>query len=79
MNRRRVPYHTRLKSNFDRLLYIVFFITQVHRVRFVSVNKEASRVRPSKKKILVEKNFGKKMLRKKNSKKILKKKFWKKF
>ena len=41
MKRRRVPYHTRLKSSFDRLLYIIFFITQIHRVRFVSVNGEA--------------------------------------
>ena len=29
INRRTVPYHTRLKSNFDRLLYIIFFITQI--------------------------------------------------
>ena len=62
MNRRRVPYHTRLKSNFDRLLSIIFFITQIHRVRFVTVNGEASRVKPSKKKILNKswkKNVGK--------------------
>ena len=35
--------HTRLKSNFDRLL-IIFFITQIHRVRTVSLNGEASSV-----------------------------------
>ena len=69
MNRRGVPYHTRLKSNFDRLLYIIFFITEIHRVRFVSVNEETTRVKPSSKKISKKswkKNFGKKMLRKKN-------------
>ena len=61
MNRRKVPYHTRLKSNFDRLMYIIFFITQIHRVRFVSVNEETARVRPSKTKKIekkLEKNFG---------------------
>ena len=36
-------HHTRRKFNFDRLLYIVFFMTQIHRVRFISVNREASR------------------------------------
>ena len=46
MNRRRIPYHTRLKSNFNRLLQIIFFITQIHRLRFVSVNGEASREKP---------------------------------
>ena len=50
-----LTHHTRRKSNFDRLLYIIFFITQIHRVRFVSVNGEASRVKPSKKKILEQK------------------------
>ena len=72
INRRRVPYHTRLKSNFDRLLYIIFFITQIHTVRLVSINGEASRVRPSNKKI-----FGKKILGK-NFKKKFEKKFKKK-
>ena len=64
-------YETRLKSNFDRLL-IIFFITQIHRVRFVSLNGEASRVKPSKK------NFEKKILEKKLEKKVLGKKCWKK-
>ena len=50
INRRRVPYHTRLKSNFDRLLYIIFFITQINTVCLVSINGEVSRVRLSKKK-----------------------------
>ena len=72
INRRRVPYHTRLKSNFDRLLYIIFFITQIHTVCLVSIDGEASRVRPTKKK------FWKKV-RKKCLEKILKKKFGKKF
>ena len=54
----------RLKSTFDRSLYIIFFITQIHTVRFVSVNGEASRVKPSKK------SFGRKL-----EKNILKKKF----
>ena len=62
INRRSVPYHTRLKSNFDRLLYIIFFITQIHTVCFVSMNGKAKRVKPSKKKL---------------SKKGLPKKFWK--
>ena len=35
-------HHTRRKFNFDRLLYIIFFMTQIHRVRFASVNGEAS-------------------------------------
>ena len=64
INRRRVPYHTRLKSNFDRLLYIIFFITPIHNVRFFSVNGEASRVKTSKKKFWekVGKKFWKKIL-----------------
>ena len=80
--------HTRLKSNFDRLL-IIFFITQIHRVRFVSVNGEASRVKASKKKFwkkvgkkIWEKNLGKQILRTKFLEKNWKKKFgkqiWKK-
>ena len=64
--------HTRLKFNFYRLL-IIFLITQIHRVRFVSVNGEASRVKRSKKKF--SKKLGKKILRKKCGKK----KFWEKF
>ena len=35
-------HHTRRKFNFDRLLYIIFFTTQIHRVRFFAVNGEAS-------------------------------------
>ena len=81
INRRRVPYDTRLKSNFDRLLYIIFFITHIHTVCLVSINGEASRVRPSKKK-----NFGKKIWKKKLKKNfetkilgnIFENKFWKK-
>ena len=46
-----------------RLPYITFFITQIHRVRFVPVNGVASRVKPSKK------NF------EKSWRKILRKKF----
>ena len=53
-------------------LYIIFFITQIHRVRFVSVNGRASRVKPSKNKFwkwvrkkFVEKKFGKKNVEKK--------------
>ena len=38
-----LTHHTRRKFNFDRLLYIIFFMTQIHRVRFVCVNGEASR------------------------------------
>ena len=74
MNRKRVPYHTRLKSNFDRLLYIIFFITQIHAVRFVSVKGETSRVKPSKTRFekKLEKNFWKKKI----EKKILGTKFW---
>ena len=58
----------------------IFFITQIHRVRFVSVNEEASRVKPSKKKFEKswKKNFEKKMLKKSFEKKILEKKFSKK-
>ena len=67
-----------LKSNFDRLL-IIFFIRQIHRVRFVFVNGEASRVKPSKKKKISrwKKNFEKKILGKKFEKKICEKKCWK--
>ena len=74
-----VSYHTRLKSNFDRLLYIIFFITQIHRVRFDSVNGRASRVKPSKNKFWkkVGKKFWKKMLEKKIWKKMLEKSFYK--
>ena len=53
INRKRVPYHRKLKSNFDRLLYIIFFIKQIHRV--FSVNGEASRIKRSKKKMLQKK------------------------
>ena len=38
-----LTHHTRREFDFDRLLYIIFFIKQIHRVRFVSVNGEASR------------------------------------
>ena len=77
--------YTRLKSNVNRLL-IIFFITQIHRVRFVSVNGQVSRVKPEKKKILKKSwknNFGNKILKKKCWEKkfwkiIWKKKFWKK-
>ena len=89
MDRKRVPYNTRLKSNFDRLLYIIFFITQIHTDRFVSVNREASRVKPSKKKFWKEvenkfwkkkwkKNFEKKNVGNNFGKKLLEKKCWKK-
>ena len=77
MNQRKVPYHTRLKSNFDRSLYIIFFITQIHRVRFVCVKGEASRVSAQKKifgkNILkrLEKNCWKKKFEKKILKKML--------
>ena len=43
-------------------LYIIFFITQIHRVRFVSVNGKASRIKPSKNKFWKE--VGKKILEK---------------
>ena len=77
INRRRwVPYHMRLKSNFDRLLYIIFFIKQIHTVCLVSISGEASRVRPKKKKKL-GKNFGKKILEKSFEEKSLEKSFWK--
>ena len=65
INRRRVPYHTRLKSNFDRLPYIIFFITQIHTVCLVSINGEASKIRPSKNKFWekkLKKNFETKIL-----------------
>ena len=48
-------------------LYIIFFITQIHRVCFVFVNGRASRVKPSKNK------FGKEV-----GKKCLAKRFWEK-
>ena len=48
-------------------LYIIFFITQIHRVRFVSVNGRASRVKLSKNKFWKE--VGKKILEKKFCKK----------
>ena len=53
------------------MLYILFFITQIHRVRFVSVNGRASRVKPSKNKFWkkLEKNFRKKILEKSFDKK----------
>ena len=61
-------------------LYIIFFITQINRVRFVSVNGIASRVKPAKNKFwkqvrkkFWEKNFEKKILKKNFAKKILKK------
>ena len=63
LKNKKLPYHTRLKSNFNRLLYIIFFITQIHTVCLVSISGEASIVRPSKKKIW--------------EKKIEKKKCWK--
>ena len=82
INRRRVPYYTRLKANFDRLLCIIFFITQMHAVCLVVINGKASRVRPSKKKKIwkqLEKNFWKKNFEKKvKKKKNFGKKFWKK-
>ena len=71
INRRRVSYHTRLKSNFDRLLYIIFFITQIHTVWLVSINGEATRVRLSKINFL--KKLEKKCWKKKFGKKICKK------
>ena len=42
----------------DYLLYIIFFITQIHTVCLVSINGEASRVKSSKKN--VEKKLEKK-------------------
>ena len=57
-------------------LYIIFFITQIYRVRFVSVNGRASRVKPSKNKF--RKEVGNKFLEKKICEKIVGKKFWKK-
>ena len=38
-----LTHHTRRKFSFDRLLYIIFFMTHIHRVRFVSVNRKALR------------------------------------
>ena len=59
-------------------LYIIFFVTQIHRIRFVFVNGRASRIKPSKKKIMKKsfekKNFGKNILEKKCWKKVLIKK-----
>ena len=56
-------HHARRKFNFHRLLYIIaIYLTQIHRVRVVCVNKEASRVKPSKKKNL-NKVLTKKMLK----------------
>ena len=37
-----LTHYTRRKFNFDRLLHIIFFMTQIHQVRFLSVNGEAS-------------------------------------
>ena len=69
--------HTRLKFNVDHLL-IIFFVIQIYRVRFVSVNGEASKVKPSKKNFLkklekkiLEQNFEKKILGKKYSVSII--------
>ena len=79
INRRRVPYHTRLKCIFDHLLYIIFFITQIHTV---SINEEVSIVRPSEKKILKKSwktIFGKKIWKKKFEKKFRNKNFGNKF
>ena len=59
----------------------MFFITQIHRVHFVSVHGEASRVKSSKKKFWkkVENKILKKKLWGKNlKKKILGKKIWSK-
>ena len=50
-----------------------FFITQIHRARFVSVNGRASRVKPSRNKFW--KKVGKKFLEKKFWKKVLEKRF----
>ena len=70
MSRRRViTHHKRRKFTFDRLLHIIFFITDTERVRFVLVNGEASRVKPFKKN--VEKKFWRKNSVKKCGKKIL--------
>ena len=66
-------------------MYIIFFVTQIHRVRFVSVIGRASRVKPSKNKFWkeVEKKFWEKnfktKIRNKVWKKVYKKKCWKKF
>ena len=68
-----LTHHTRRKYNFDRLLCIVFFITQI---RFISVNEEASRVKFGKK--FWKKKFWKQILEKKFWEKILEKKFWEK-
>ena len=61
-------------------LYIIFFITQIYRVCFVSVNERALRVKPSKNKFWKE--VGKKFLEKKfwekNFEKKVEKKFWEK-
>ena len=83
------PYQTRLKPNFDRLLYIIFFITQIHTVCLVSINGEASRVRLQinffflklekkilKKKLKKKKKFWEIILKQKFSEKNLKKNFF---
>ena len=72
INRRRVPYHTRLKSNFDRLLYIMFFITQMHSL-FSLYKRGGIESKAFKKKIFekkLEKNFWKKNFEKKIKKKL---------
>ena len=71
INRRRVPHHTILKSNFDRLLYIIFFITQIHSLFSLYKRGGIESKALKKKKIWKE-------LEKNLWKKILETKFWKK-
>ena len=66
-------------------LYIIFFITHIHRVRFDSVNGRASRIKPSKNKFwnevgkkFLEKNVGKNISQINFEKKNFEKKFWEK-
>ena len=78
MNKKRVPYHTRLKSNFDRLLYIIFFFHNTDTYSPCCLcEREGFESKALKKKSFekkFEKNFLKKNLEKKLWKKVLTKK-----
>ena len=78
INRRRVPHHTRLKSNFDRLLYIIFLF---HHILFSLYKREGIESKAFKKQNFekkLDKNFWKKNVEKKLLKKFLKQKCWEK-
>ena len=82
MNQKRVPYHTKLKSNFNRLLYIIFFITQDTYSPFRLCKRGGIESKALKNKFwkevgkkFLEKIFWEKHFDKKSWKKILEQKF----